>query len=166
MTFIYNPWRREHRGRKDRLRATLLLPLVRVGLACGFRHIDYAWIHGPKERLILGQGCSIMNTTFNTIAGRITIGDNALLSHDCMILTGTHLFEGGERVGLGTGSLTDEVPTEGRDISIGHGCFIGAGAIILGGVRIGANCIVGAGSVVTNDIPSGSFVAGVPATPR
>jgi acetyltransferase-like isoleucine patch superfamily enzyme len=81
-------------------------------------------------------------------------------------LTGTHLFEGGQRTSLGIGSLDDEVPTEGRDISIGPGCFIGAGSIILGGVRIGANCVVGAGSVVTRDVPSGTFVAGVPATTR
>jgi acetyltransferase-like isoleucine patch superfamily enzyme len=55
------------------------------------------------------------------------------------------------------------VPTEGRDIVIGAGCFFGAGAIVIGPVAIGDDVIVGAGAVITSDIPSGVFAAGIPA---
>lgn len=41
--------------------------------------------------------------------------------------------------------------------------WIGAGVIILPGVKIGRGAIVGAGSVVTKDVPEGSIVYGVPA---
>jgi acetyltransferase-like isoleucine patch superfamily enzyme len=41
--------------------------------------------------------------------------------------------------------------------------WVGAGAIILAGVRIGGRSIVGAGAVVTADVPPFSVVAGVPA---
>lgn len=41
--------------------------------------------------------------------------------------------------------------------------WIGAGAIILPGVRIGKESIIGAGAVVTKDIPEKVIVAGVPA---
>jgi acetyltransferase-like isoleucine patch superfamily enzyme len=44
-----------------------------------------------------------------------------------------------------------------------EGCSIGAGAVILPGVRVGKNSIVGAGAVVTHDVPEGIVVAGVPA---
>jgi len=42
-------------------------------------------------------------------------------------------------------------------------CWIGAGAIILPGVKIGQYSIVGAGAVVTKDVPPRTIVAGVPA---
>ena len=46
---------------------------------------------------------------------------------------------------------------------IGDNVFLGAGAIVLPGVRIGDNCIIGAGAVVTKDIPDNSVAAGNPA---
>lgn len=49
------------------------------------------------------------------------------------------------------------------DTFIGSHCFIGAGSIILPGVRIGNRCIVAAGSVVTTDVPDRSLVGGNPA---
>ena len=42
-------------------------------------------------------------------------------------------------------------------------CWIGAGAMILDGVRIGRGCVIAAGAVVTRDMPAYSVVAGVPA---
>jgi acetyltransferase-like isoleucine patch superfamily enzyme len=43
--------------------------------------------------------------------------------------------------------------------------WLGAGAIVLKGVRIGRGASVGAGSVVTHDVPAGAVVGGVPAGP-
>lgn len=47
---------------------------------------------------------------------------------------------------------------------IGKRCFIGCGSIIMPGISIGDECIIAAGSVVTKDVPSGSVVAGNPAS--
>ena len=46
---------------------------------------------------------------------------------------------------------------------IGNDVWIGAGALILGGVNIGDGAIVAAGAVVTRDVPAYAVVAGVPA---
>lgn len=48
-------------------------------------------------------------------------------------------------------------------IVVEEGCWIGAKALILGGVTIGAGSIVAAGAVVTGDVAPNILVAGVPA---
>jgi acetyltransferase-like isoleucine patch superfamily enzyme len=161
-TFVYNRWRRRY-PRHPLILRLILLPITRLGLLCGFPNIDYAYVHGRVRRLHIGQRCSTMNTTFNVVSGDVYIGDDTLFSHNCYVLTGIHRFYNGKRASLQADSPIAEVPLEGRDIRIGNGCFIGAGATIIGGVTIGDNVIIGAGAVVTSDVPTGSFVAGVPA---
>ena len=125
---------------------------------------------GPNSKLQLGQRVATANTVFNVSSGCISVGSRSIFSHNVMVITGQHLFNNGKRVSMNPkfddgswGGGIEEVPRHGYDITIGEGVFIGAGAIILGGVRIENNCIVGAGAVVTKDVPQFSIVAGVPA---
>jgi maltose O-acetyltransferase len=48
-------------------------------------------------------------------------------------------------------------------VDIGDRVFIGAGSIVLPGVRIGNNVVIGAGSVVSRDIPDNVVACGNPA---
>jgi len=50
-----------------------------------------------------------------------------------------------------------------QPIVIGDNCWIGAGSIILPGVRLGNHVVVAAGSVVTKSFPDDCLVGGVPA---
>ncbi len=50
----------------------------------------------------------------------------------------------------------------GKPVIIGDDVWVGAGALILPGVRIGSRTVIGAGSVVTRDIPDDVFAAGNP----
>ncbi|ELY66743.1 O-acetyltransferase [Natronobacterium gregoryi SP2] len=59
--------------------------------------------------------------------------------------------------------LQDEYRT--GEVVVGERAMIGAGAIVLPGVEIGADARVAANSLVTRDVPSGTTVAGVPASP-
>lgn len=161
---LMNPWRREHPLRPRWIR-TLLSPVVFLGVRAGFRHVDHSYIHGDSRRLHCGQRVSLMDTTFNLVSGHVHIGDDTLFSHGCYVLTGMHRFVNGRRASLQPDLGVAEVPADGRDIRIGKGCFIGAGAIILGGVSIGDNVIVGAGAVVASDVVAGQFIAGIPAEP-
>ena len=50
----------------------------------------------------------------------------------------------------------------GKAPVIGDGCFIGAGAIIVGDIRIGNHVKIGAGAVVSTDIAGGCTVVSQP----
>lgn len=47
--------------------------------------------------------------------------------------------------------------------TLGNNVFIGAGAIIIGGITIGNNTVIGANAVVTKNVPDNAIVAGIPA---
>lgn len=164
--FLHNPIRRRNPSNQK-----IIFRVVhwgrdittRIGLWLGFMNIDYAYIHGQKNRLHLGENCSTMNSIFNVISGHITLGDNTIIGHNCLFLTGTHTFQDGQRASLSKTTMLEETPTHGRDINIGSGVFIGSGSIIIGPVNIGDDVIIGAGAVVTKDIPNSCFAAGIPA---
>jgi maltose O-acetyltransferase len=50
-----------------------------------------------------------------------------------------------------------------KPITVEEGCWIGAGAIILPGVRVGAGCVIGAGAVVNGDCEPNGLYTGIPA---
>jgi maltose O-acetyltransferase len=77
----------------------------------------------------------------------ITIEDDAIVGYDATLLC--HEF------------LQEEYRTGA--VHVGERAMIGAGAVVLPGVRIGAGAQVAANSLVDRDVPAGETVAGVPA---
>jgi acetyltransferase-like isoleucine patch superfamily enzyme len=49
-----------------------------------------------------------------------------------------------------------------KDIEIADGCWLGAGSIILPGVKVGYKSVIAAGAVVTKDIDPYTMVAAFP----
>ena len=97
---------------------------------------------------------------FNTRSGPIFVGRDTVFGEDVHVLTGKHLAVWEAEA---SGLPLHHVPTSGREIRIGRGCYIGSGAILIGPLAVGDHSVIGAGSVVTHDVPARSFVAGVPA---
>lgn len=56
-----------------------------------------------------------------------------------------------------------QTPDAWAQTVVERGASIGAGAILLPGVRIGAGALIGAGAVVTKDVPAGETWVGNPA---
>jgi Hexapeptide repeat of succinyl-transferase len=100
------------------------------------------------------------SVTFNTRSGSIRVGPDCVFGEEVMLLTGKHL---NVQEAAEAGQSLHAVPSSGRDIIIGRGCYIGSRAIVVGPARIGDYAVVGAGAVVTHDVPALAFVAGVPA---
>jgi len=138
-------------------------------------------IHDDRSSVEIGQGTMIMPFAKLVTAegGFIRIGSNCTI-HSFDVLYG---FSGGLQIGnnvrIGvnatfvTGNHRTEDPALGPNeqgssslgIEIGDGCWIGAGAIILDGVRLAPKSIVGAGAVVTKSRQGRVCLVGVPAKP-
>lgn len=108
-------------------------------------------------------------------SGHVAIGAGTFIGHEVLIAGGeSSIIVGsdcdiGPRVTIVSGG--HEIATAGpraagignsRPIKIEDGVWIGAGSIILGGVRIGQHSVIGAGSVVVRDIPPYSVAVGSP----
>lgn len=112
----------------------------------------------------IGNNVSInMNCTF-VDCNKITIGNNVLVASNVQIYTATHPVELGERLTPNWNLESGEYfcRTYALPVTIGDGCWIGGGVIILPGVTIGNGTVIGAGSVVTKDIPSNCVAVGNP----
>jgi maltose O-acetyltransferase len=86
----------------------------------------------------------------------VTIGRGVLIGPRVSLETVSHSVT----VTPGRGRTTESAP-----IIIEDDAWIGAGAIITGGITIGRGAVVAAGAVVTHDVPPLTLVAGVPARP-
>ena len=85
--------------------------------------------------------------------GHIYIGSRVLLGPNVVITTANHPLNP---------TLRRTEMQYNKDVYIEDNVWIGAGSIVLPGVRIGKNSVIGAGSVVTRDIPENVLALGTP----
>jgi acetyltransferase-like isoleucine patch superfamily enzyme len=86
----------------------------------------------------------------------IRIGRDVLLANDVQLICGNHTFARRD-------VPIRAQPPAGQPIVVEDDVWLGASAIVLGGVTIGQGSVVGAGSVVTRSLPPYSIARGVPA---
>jgi acetyltransferase-like isoleucine patch superfamily enzyme len=91
-----------------------------------------------------------------SVGGCITIGSNVGIGPNVVMRTASHRFKDRDK-------LIQSQGHEYGDIRIGDDVWIGANAVILGGVEIGSGAVIAAGAVVTKDVPAYAVVMGVPA---
>ena len=83
----------------------------------------------------------------------IFIGDNVMIGPNVTIATAGHPINPELRLKAAQFNIP---------VYIGNNVWIGAGAIILPGIKIGENSVIGAGSVVTKNIPDNVVALGNP----
>jgi acetyltransferase-like isoleucine patch superfamily enzyme len=103
---------------------------------------------GPNTHF--NYGCYVCGT------GGVTIGSDCLFGPGAKIIAAGHRFDDAERLIIDQGH-------EFREVRIGDGVWVGAGAVILPGVAVGSGAVVAAGAVVADNVPPNAVVAGVPA---
>lgn len=110
----------------------------------------------PHAGIRIGKHCLI--SEFNVLRGQggITIGDNVYTAPLVQMLAVNHVYHDRTRPIIQQGITAQGIVVE-------DDCWIGAGAIILDGVRVGRGAVVAAGAVVTQDVPPHTIVGGIPA---
>ena len=112
---------------------------------------------GDYHNIVLHRNAEINDGCYLLAKDKIEIGRNSTLGYRVTVLTSAD--PNGPQNALST-----LYPPVKAPVIIGNDVWVGANSTILPGVTIGDFCVVAAGSVVTKDVPSGSLVAGVPAT--
>lgn len=133
-----------------------------------------------RENVIYGQGLRVSRGVRVSAPNKMIIGDNVSIGPYSLILldgcigSNTIISFGVFIVGRNDhnfdrpGNLIRETESppgiEGKSsIVIGRDVWIGAGAILLSGIKVGDGSIIAAGSVVTHNVEACSVVAGNPA---
>lgn len=112
---------------------------------------------GEGASLSVGAGSSILQRcSLHAYVASIRIGSRVLIGPNCAIFSYDHGMESAQ-------SIRAQPCTAKGDVEIGDESWLGAGVIVLSGVRIGRGAVVGAGSVVTQDIPEYAIAGGSPA---
>jgi UDP-2-acetamido-3-amino-2,3-dideoxy-glucuronate N-acetyltransferase len=113
----------------------------------------------------IGDNCNICALCF--IENKVKIGNNVTIKNGVYIWDGITI-EDNVQIGPNVTFTNDKYPRAKQQYImqctvIKRNASIGAGSIILGGVKIGENAMIGAGSLVTKDIPDGELWYGSPA---
>ena len=111
--------------------------------------------------------------------GGIRLGDRVNISSNCQLFSGNdlqvgagtvvaafaYLLSGGQYdVSAKAPPFADQTGMEIRGPTvIGENNWLGAGVVVVDGVRTGRHVVVGAGAVVTRDLPDDSLALGTPA---
>ncbi len=129
-----------------------------------------------RERATLGKQCIVGKDVY--IDRDVVVGDYVKIQNQAQLFRGVVIESGvfiGPRVCFTNDSFPRAITADGRlktdddwglELTfVSYGASIGAGAIILPGVKIGAFAMIGAGAIVTRDIADHQLVMGNPARP-
>lgn len=137
----------QHNKMSLNLDSTYKMDLKKISIGkCSYGAINVRMYGNPKEKLEIGNYCSIAPNTLFLLGGNHNYKNlstypfkNKLINEDII-----------------------ESKTNGK-IILEDDVWIGINTIILSGVKIGKGAVIGAGSVVTKNIPAYSIAAGNPA---
>lgn len=127
-----------------------------------------------RENAVIGERCIIGKDVY--VDRDVRIGDDVKIQNAAQVYHGVTI-ESGVFIGPAAvftndllpraitpaGELKRDADWEVRPTLVEYGASVGAGAVVLPGVRIGRFALVGAGAIVTRDVPAHTLVVGNPA---
>ena len=147
LCFAYNATCPDECARRAELLGSLLgtchpLTFIEPAFRC-----DYGFNIHTHGLAVINYNCVILDTS------PVHIGANAFLAPGVCLACAGHSVDAAQRAqGVSTS----------KPITLEDDVWIGANAVVCGGVTIGKWSVIGAGSVVTRDIPANVVAAGNP----
>ncbi len=92
----------------------------------------------------IGEGAEFLSTN-----AEIHIGENVMIGPNVMLITGNHNIH---EIGIYMNDVKIKNENDDENIVIENDVWIGAGAIILKGVKIGTGSVIGAGAIVCKSV--------------
>ena len=141
------------------------------------RAIDYlefkwrAWRTYCRIRTLFPRSKNLsfsLSTTFKYVEN-ISIGHNVMIGPGSVVGARSPVILGddvrisqGVMIETATLDLSKAVPYPhvSQPIMLNRGVWVGAGAMILGGVTIGEFAVIGAGTIITKDVPPHAVIVG------
>ncbi len=124
------------------------------------------------DNIIINQNARLKGNGFLEVGDNTKINYNSLINFGDKVSIGKNVLIGAYSIIVGSAThkfdrMDIPIVAQGKEskggIIIEDNVWIGAGVIILNGVKIGRDSIIGAGSVVTKSIPEFSIAFGAPA---
>ena len=108
-------------------------------------NIKFPWKLAIGNHVWIGQRAWLDNID------QLTIKDNAVISQGAMLILGSHDYK------------KPDYPTLSGPVVLEEGSWVGAGALVLGGVTIKNHALLAAGSVASKDLEAWTIYRGNPA---
>jgi acetyltransferase-like isoleucine patch superfamily enzyme len=108
-----------------------------------------------ENKILIKSGTYINRHTMLDAHEHLEIGYNCMIGPFCYLTDSNH--------GTLPNAPVGKQPMSSEATILEDNVWLGAGVVVLKGVRIGRNAVIGAGAVVTKDVPAGNTVVGVPA---
>lgn len=128
---------------------------IREQISLLYPEYKYATLYHPNSYIsdnvrigvgsVIMSGVSINNGSF--IGRHCIVNTGAVVDHDCILDDYVHISPNATLCG---------------NVTIGHGTWVGAGAVLIQGITVGKNVVIGAGAVVISNIPDNTTVVGNP----
>jgi len=135
---------------------TSLSDAQNITIGDNFSSMGGALLYANDGELEVGDNCALnTNVQLGAAHGTIRLGHNVIIGPNVVLRAADH--------GITPGSPPRAQPHQRGSISIGDDVWIGANAVITRNVELGAGCVIGAGAVVAHDIPPNAIAVGTPA---
>jgi putative colanic acid biosynthesis acetyltransferase WcaF len=146
--YLVKPLYRLIPGKRSRLRIAILRVMgAQIGGSCLIQQrvdILTPWNLVMKDCVVLAHDVSILNFT------TVTIHSMTVISQHAQLCTGTHDY------------THPHFPLVFHPIEIGAESWVASGAFIAPGITLGHGCVIGANAVVTKDMPEWTVCGGNP----